>query len=154
MKILLLTHEREINRATNTGSLAIESSKGLVERIIWERTKPNRELTKLIESNEALLLYAEGEPSRSTIENYENIVIIDGTWQEARKMFNKSPYLKQAPQSTLALQKDSAYTLRRNQPAGGLCTIECIIEVLKIKGQQEMASELTQKFVEFNNQEK
>ncbi|MGH1472623.1 MAG: tRNA-uridine aminocarboxypropyltransferase [Cellvibrionaceae bacterium] len=151
MKIFLLTHEREFHRATNTGSLAIEDSNDFVERILWERVNPNKNLTRLIENNEALLLYSKGESSSSTtLEEYENIIIIDATWQESQKIFNKSPYLKNAPQFTLKTSKDSAYKLRRNQPKGGLCTIECMIEVLRIKGHEKMASELAVKFHQFN----
>ena len=48
------------------------------------------------------------------------------------------------------MANDSLYKLRANQPEGGLCTIECIIEVLKIKGQDKMATELSLKFDQFN----
>lgn len=150
MKIFLLTHERELNRATNTGSLALDDSNEIVERIIWERVTPNKDLTKLIENNEALLLYSKGESSSTIIKEYENVVIIDGTWQESQKIFNQSAYLKNAPQFTLKTLNDSSYKLRANQPKGGLCTIECIIEVLRIKGQNKMASELALKFEQFN----
>lgn len=150
MKIFLLTHERELHRATNTGSLAIEDSNIIVERIVWERVNPNKALTRLIEDNEALLLYSKAESSSAIIEEYENIIIIDGTWQESQKIFNQSAYLKNAPQFTLKTQHDSLYKLRGNQPKGGLCTIECIIEVLRIKGQDKLASELSLKFDQFN----
>jgi len=154
MKIFLLTHERELHRATNTGSLALEDSNEIVERILWERVNPNKTLTRLIENNEALLLYSKGESSSAVssvvIEEYENIIIIDSTWQEAQKIFNQSTYLKSAPQFTLKTSNDSSYKLRGNQPKGGLCTIECIIEVLRIKGQNKMASELALKFDQFN----
>lgn len=160
MKIFLLTHERELRRRTNTGSLAIKYSNNVIERILWERVNPNKDLIRLIENNEAVLLYSKGESSPenesllsvspTTIEEYENIIIIDSTWQEAKKIFNHSPYLKKAPQFTLSTEKDSLYKLRANQPEGGLCTIECIIEVLKIKGQDKMASELSLKFDQFN----
>lgn len=150
MKIFLLTHEREFHRATNTGSLALDGSNEMVERILWERVNPNQELVRLIENNEALLLYSQGESSSTIVKEYENIIIIDGTWQESRKVFNKSPYLKQAAQFTLETPNDSSYKLRRNQPKGGLCTIECIIEVLRIKGENKMASELELKFEKFN----
>jgi DTW domain-containing protein YfiP len=150
MKIFLLTHERELHRATNTGSLAIENSNIIVERILWERVNPNKNLTRLIENNEALLLYSKGESSSAIIEEYENIIIIDGTWQESQKIFNQSAYLKSAPQFTLKTTNDSLYKLRSNQPKGGLCTIECIIAVLRIKGQNKMASELALKFDQFN----
>ena len=162
MKIFLLTHERELHRATNTGSLAIDNANNLVELIVWERVTPNKDLTRLIENNEAVLLYSKGEllaevPSAESglippvaIEEYENIVIIDGTWQEAKKIFNQSPYLKSAPNFTLKTEKNSLYKLRANQPRGGLCTIECIIEVLKLKGQDKMAATLSFKFEQFN----
>ncbi|OUR77970.1 DTW domain-containing protein [Colwellia psychrerythraea] len=160
MKIFLLTHERELHRATNTGSLAIENSNQIVERILWERVNPNKDLTRLIENNEAVLLYSKGESSAEEesssavssvlIEEYENIIIIDGTWQESKKIFNQSSYLKNAPHFTLKTANDSLYKLRANQPKGGLCTIECIIEVLRIKGQHEMAADLSLKFDQFN----
>ena len=160
MKIFLLTHERELRRGTNTGSIAIKYSNNIVERLLWERVNPNKDLIRLIENNEAVLLYSKGESSPEgesllsvspiVIDEYENIIIIDSTWQEAKKIFNHSPYLKKAPQFTLTTENDSLYKLRANQPEGGLCTIECIIEVLKIKGQNAMASELSLKFDQFN----
>jgi DTW domain-containing protein YfiP len=150
MKIFLLTHERELNRVTNTGSLAIDDSNEMVERILWDRVNPNKGLIKLIENNQALLLYSKGESSSAIIQEYENIIIIDATWQESQKIFNQSAYLKSAPQFTLNTPNDSLYKLRANQPKGGLCTIECIIEVLRIKGENKIASELALKFEQFN----
>ncbi|MBL4898998.1 MAG: DTW domain-containing protein, partial [Colwellia sp.] len=54
------------------------------------------------------------------------------------------------PQFTLKMVNNSLYKLRANQPKGGLCTIECIIEVLRLKGQNKMAAELSIKFEQFN----
>jgi DTW domain-containing protein YfiP len=154
MKIFLLTHERELHRATNTGAIALESANEVVERVLWERVNPNKDLTRLIENNEAVLLYSKAESSsavsKPTIEEYENIIIIDGTWQEAKKIFNQSSYLKNAPQFILKTANASLYNLRANQPKGGLCTVECIIEVLRLKGQHKMAAELSLKFEQFN----
>jgi len=150
MKIFLLTHERELHRVTNTGALAIDDSNEIVERIVWDRVNPNKGLMELIENNEALLLYSKGESSSAIIQAYENIVIIDSTWQESQKIFNQSSYLKTAPQFTLNTPNDSLYKLRSNQPKGGLCTIECIIEVLRIKGENKIASVLALKFEQFN----
>jgi DTW domain-containing protein YfiP len=158
MKIFLLTHQRELHRATNTGALALESANEIVERILWERVNPNKDLTRLIENNEAILLYSKAESSsaalkpisRPIIEEYENVIIIDSTWQEANKIFNQSLYLKNAPQFTLKTENASLYNLRANQPKGGLCTIECIIEVLRLKGEYKMAAELSLKFEQFN----
>lgn len=160
MKIILLTHERELNRETNTGSIAVNHSNGIVERIIWERVNPNQVLIDLIENKKVLLVYSKSEalssgevvdlPVEASVENYEYIIIIDSTWQEARKIFNRSPYLKMIPQTTIKASEASSYKLRRNQPEGGLCTIECIIEILRIKGQINLATELTLKYKQFN----
>ena len=164
MKIFLLTHERELRRATNTGALALADANNIVERILWERVAPNKDLTRLIENNQAVLLYSKAASSTTsivtsplpslvppvTIEEYEHIIIIDGTWQESKKIYNQSAYLKSAPQVTLTTANDSLYKLRANQPKGGLCTIECIIEVLRLKGQDKMAAELSLKFDQFN----
>ncbi len=183
MKIYLLTHERELHRATNTGALALDDANDIVERILWERVNPHKDLVRLIENNEAVLLYSKSESlsaviprviprdipreipaiipeetssalssllSSVSIADYDNIIIIDSTWQEAKKIFNHSPYLKNAPQFTLKTANDSLYKLRANQPKGGLCTIECIIEILIIKGQNKLAAELLLKFEQFN----
>ena len=151
MKIFLLTHERELERKTNTGALALNDSNEIIERIVWERKIPNKKITNLIENEKALLLYSKGEATSTEIDDYENIIIIDGTWQEAQKIFNKSPYLKDGPRHKLETSSSSMYKLRRNQTEGGLCTIECIIEVLKLKGQEKLASEMELKFEHFNN---
>jgi len=190
MKIFLLTHEREVHRATNTGAIALDNANEIVERILWQRLDPNKILTQLIENNQAILLYSKGSSSAVSselpieksasiplktpsempavtplaiasdvpsampiekLEDYENIIIIDSTWQEAKKIYNHSPYLKNAPQFTLKTTNDSLYKLRANQPKGGLCTIECIIEVLRIKGRDKIASELSLKFEQFNS---
>jgi len=150
MKIYLLTHERELDRKSNTGQLALEPANSVVERVVWERVKPNQQLLKLIDTEQALLIYTKGDGQNAAIEDFENIIIIDSTWQEAQKIFNKSPYLKKMPRALLETPQNSQYKLRRNQPVGGLCTIECIIEILKVKGKDALAEQLALEFEQFN----
>lgn len=158
VKIFLLTHAREMDRKTNTGSLAVNAADGMVERILWERLNPNQALLEMLERQEAVLMYprkgseqsSELSSELSDIEAFENIVIIDGTWQEAQKIVNRSPYLKAALKAELKATRPSEYKLRRNQPEGGLCTIECIIEIFKIKGHNDLASKLELTFEKFN----
>lgn len=178
MKIYLLTHERELRRKTNTGSIAVNHAGDIVERILWERTNPSNELLHLIENNQAVLLYPEPVSSGferlsfnlqqknspladvlhtdlspdlgADLHSAAHVVIIDSTWQEARKIVNQSPYLKAAPRASLAITKPSIYKLRRNQPIGSLCTIECVIEILKITGHHELLPSLEAAFEAFN----
>jgi len=151
MKFYLLTHSRELNRATNTGQLAIDCFGTQVERIIWDRVNPNRTLLELIGNNEIALLHPDGLRSSNSIKKYDNYLIIDSTWQEANKIFNRSTYLKDADKISFNGDKKSTYLLRRNQPIGGLCTAECIIQLLITHGEIEKASRLQNKFSEFNH---
>lgn len=147
MKFSLVTHEKELDRTDNSGAL-LESLQGIDScQILWRRTQPDPQLVKAIEAGEAVLLTQQGGGEQlNDISHVEHLIILDGTWQEARKMYNKSPYLKQAKWFCFNNPAPTRYTLRRNQVAGGLCTAECAIEVLKVKGLQQPAIELDRRF--------
>ena len=151
MKIILLTHEREINRKTNTGNIALKLLPELVERIVWERKQPNSKLLKLIDLGSTILLQPSKNTEPLTNIDFENIIIIDATWQEAKKIYNHSPYLNTIETAVLNSKTTSQYLLRRNQPNGGLCTIECIIEILKLKNENQLATKLKFIFDAFND---
>jgi DTW domain-containing protein len=51
-------------------------------------------------------------------------ILLDGTWDEARKMFRKSPYLDRFPVLSLHPDQLSRYTLRRSQTETHFCTAE------------------------------
>jgi DTW domain-containing protein YfiP len=150
VKIFLLTHQRELDRKTNTGTIAVNNTDGMVERIIWERVNPNSDLVELFNNNKALLLYPTDDDTSADIKDFDNIVVIDSTWQEAQKIYNRSPYLKAAPKAVLSPEYQSAFQLRRNQREDGLCTIECVIELLRIKDREQLADALAIKFNLFN----
>lgn len=151
MKIYLLTHERELLRPSNTGALATRVAPELVERIVWARNTPDASLLEAINNNNTLLLYPVDEAEAVAVDCYENIIVLDATWQEARKMFNKSPYLKNLPKAQFKTQAVSQYQLRRNQPEGGLCTAECVMEILRAKNHTNIAERLEAEFAAFNS---
>ena len=154
MKFILLTHERETLKDTNTGRLVKQVLAEDAEVIIWKRREPNSFLINLLETKQAALVF----PSDHKTENeeytiskvYDYLIILDATWQEARKMFNRSTYLKQAERVALKISKPSEYKLRRNQKEGGLSTVECVIELLKKNDNFIMAEILNDAFVTFN----
>jgi len=153
LHILLLTHAREVTKATNTGRL-LENSKGVkISRIIWSRTQPDEVLLNLIEKGSVALLYPESEVGMvdtQQISRCDTFIIIDATWQEARKIYNRSPYLHHLPRFALVNVQPSEFRLRRNQVAGGLCTAECAIALLRQNKRLGAADELQQRFVDFN----
>ncbi|WP_288130524.1 tRNA-uridine aminocarboxypropyltransferase [Microbulbifer sp.] len=150
MKITLLTHQRELDRKTNTGALALACCGELVERVVWERRNPDPALVDAVERGEAALVYPADSDNDAQLEDFNQVILIDATWQEARKIYNHSPYLKAAPKFAVSTETASSYRLRRNQPEGGLCTAECVMEILHRFGKRKAATRLGAAFESFN----
>lgn len=151
MKIYLLSHERELKKGTNTGRIVKECLGGTVEIVVWKRTEPSKEIVELIDRDQIALLYPDldDSPARSC-QDFENFLILDATWQEARKMYNRSPYLQKASRVSLKINEPSRYKLRRNQIVDGLSTAECAIELLRLKDQERLAEKVSSEFDRFN----
>lgn len=73
-------------------------------------------------------------PSANAVElaklDYEikQLIVLDGTWAKARRMYYENPWLKLLPQLKLDLRKESLYSDVRHQPKSGcLSTIESIV---------------------------
>lgn len=152
MKLFLLTHTKELQRKTNTGSLAVKLLGNSVKVVLWERTRPNRELLSFIkEGNIALLYPHEGGETLCETSPYDAYILIDSTWQEAQKIYNRTPYLHDLPKLTIKRDKPSSYRLRRNQKSYGLCTAEIVSELLKSDAQYELAEILETNLDDFMN---
>ena len=67
-------------------------------------------------------------------------IIIDATWQQARKIYRKSPYLHHLPLFSFLPNTPSIYTLRRNKHHHHLCTAEIAAAVLDSQGDVQQAS--------------
>ncbi|GIU06398.1 tRNA-uridine aminocarboxypropyltransferase [Shewanella morhuae] len=173
MQIILLTHERELTRKTNTGRLALDAFPAKVMSIVWSRVAADKNLIEILASQQAKLLFPaeDAELANDRIEMGlsehglqlmqtdplsqpampEQVVILDATWQEARKMLRQSPYLKAAARISLPPQtQQSTFILRRNQQEGGLCTAECIIALWHQYGCHEQATVLASLFAQLN----
>lgn len=150
MHVILLTHSREFTKNSGTGQLVKEVLQGRCERICWARKDPDPSLLATIEKGKCLLLY----PDQSTAINYiewpqeefETLIILDGTWQEAKKIYNRSPYLQNLLSYKLDVDYPSRYQLRRNQKMEGLCTAEVVMEILERQQHQEELSNLAALF--------
>jgi len=149
MQLILLTHSRETKKASNTGQL-ISRVMPEVRTIIWQRTEPDQALLKLIAEGEtALVFQQEYSIHPDNVSAYKHFILIDSTWQEARKIYNRSPYLHDLPCIQFSTDKQSRYNLRRNQLDGGLCTAECAIELFGIAGLNKQAELLEKEFSTF-----
>jgi DTW domain-containing protein YfiP len=78
------------------------------------------------------------------------LIILDATWQRARKMYRQSPYLQQLPTWQFCHAPASQFARRRNQVEGGWCTAEMIAMVWQLFGCDNAAMALQERFAEFN----
>jgi len=69
-------------------------------------------------------------------------VLLDGTWSEARKMFNKSRYLDAFPVLSLHPEHASNYRLRRSARDDHFCTAEVAALCLGLAGEPHAADTL------------
>ena len=76
-------------------------------------------------------------------------ILLDGTWDEARKMFRKSPYLQNFPVLSLQPEQLSRYQLRRAQSETHLCTAEVGALCLDLANDSQAAAALNAYFEVF-----
>lgn len=69
-------------------------------------------------------------------------ILLDATWNEARKMFRKSPYLDRFPVLSLQPEQVSRYTLRRSRRDDHFCTSEVAALCLELAGETRAAQTL------------
>lgn len=98
-----------------------------------EFVAPERVITQLL---------PEPAPPNSIHSKRPLFILLDATWQEARKIFKKSPYLNAFPVLSLTPGQLSRYRLRRSQKEAHLCTSEVAALCLALAGESHAAHTL------------
>lgn len=156
MHFILLTHSRELAKLSGTGQLIHQLCPEQCTIIEWSRINPDQRLTKTLDINTSLLIYPVENANENayfhngSLSQFSTFIIIDGTWQEAKKIYNRSPYLHKLMHYELQVDYSSKYQLRRNQKEMGLCTAEVAIEIMMKKNQLDMAQGLNESFQALN----
>jgi DTW domain-containing protein YfiP len=150
MKFTLLTHTREFEKPSNTGKLVKEILGDAAEQVRWDRMQPPARLVEEIDAGGVALIYpGAADEAAGDLTGIRQVILIDGTWQEARRIHQRSPYLRNARRVSLRSAGKSQYNLRKNQKAAGLCTAECVVEILRSIGRDEDAERLMSRFLAF-----
>lgn len=162
----LLTHAAEYRKPTNTGRLIADCLQS-TRLYTWSRTEIDIGLQRdLADSRyQHWLVYpAENTEQKDRVmsfdasvsttgKNHEKqqvFILLDATWQQAAKMFRKSPYLNHLPILSLSPERLSQYQLRRASQLNHLCTAEVAIELLNLAGEKANASILEDYFLVFS----
>jgi len=149
-KFTLLTHFKEFEKRSNTGRLVLEILGSDAEQLRWDRMVPPAGLLEEIEAGGVALVYPGAADERDgDLSGITRFILIDGTWHEARKIHQRSPYLQKVRRVNLTPSGKSRYNLRKNQKEACLCTAECVIQVLRSTGNQAQAERLEESFLAF-----
>jgi DTW domain-containing protein YfiP len=153
MKITLLTHFKEFPKRSNTGRVVLDVLGGSVEQVRWDRMTPPARLVEEIEAGGVALVYpGPADEYDGCLSDISHVILIDATWHEARKIYQRSPYLQKARRVSLKPVGKSRYSLRKNQKEACLCTAECVIEILRCQGNNDAADLLEERFLAFIRQ--
>jgi DTW domain-containing protein YfiP len=148
MKFTLLTHSKEFDKRSNTGRVVVDVLGETAEQVRWDRLHPPVRLLGEIEAGGVALVYpGAADETGADLTGISQVILIDGTWQEARRIHQRSPYLHKLRRICLKTAEKSVYNLRKNQKESGLCTAECVIEILRRSGDISQAERLKASFL-------
>ncbi len=144
IQFFLLIHERELSRPTNTGHLVMQAITN-TRQAVWARRQPPLDLINDIQSGRLVYLVFPAEwaqaPAIATLPDSQVLlVLLDATWQEARKIYRQSSYLQSLPVLSLMPTYPSTFTLRRHQRPGHLSTAEVVTHILAQYGDTAQTS--------------
>ncbi len=148
--------------------LEVKQTKGTVTMLAKSLTKCSvfigEDFTKNIELHKLLKLYQEhvfllypSEHARiidkSTAGNDKSkcLVLLDGTWKKAYRMFMLNRFLHDLPHLTLPLGIEGEYQIRKTTKSGALSSLEaCTHALMLLEGTSEKYQKLLNNFVKFN----
>ena len=140
MKIVVLQHPDE---ASNKKATAIIAELGLqqYQRWVGEDFTGHAGLNQLLENKEGQIgvLYPaehaqklDEQADMAVISNIECLIVIDGTWRKASKIWQLNPQLHRLQALTFNEALSSEYRIRKEPEAGCLSTVESIVFALRI----------------------
>ena len=135
-RFLLVRHASEIMRPTNTGRWAALALPAL--RLVDHALRGDElDLAPLVEPGAVVLFPSPHATHLATPPR--QVIVLDGTWNQARRMVQRLPALRELPRLSLPAPASAAppaqVPMRRPTVAGGRSTIEAIAGALDLLGE-------------------
>ena len=144
--VIIIQHPSEKKRKIRTALMAVRGlNEGNCQIFVRRKVTPRDELSKILLDSQSYLMYpSKDSKNLSTISSdktFKNLVILDGTWDEAKKIYARSPVLQNMPTIHLDINKQSEYVVRTQPSEKCLSTIETIAHSLAILENDSSISE-------------
>ncbi len=146
-QFVLVQHRLETHKNSNTGRLAVRALPTAVTLPFGDTSAP-LDPEKLRKTG-TWLLYPEGAPlPRCPVPPPRQIIVLDGTWSQARRMRRRIPALRGLPILALPPPVQVPQRLRRGQSPEQMSTIESIAAALEFVGEPQPAAHLRTLYAE------
>lgn len=139
-RFLLLRHASELPRPTNSGRWAALALAGT--RVLdYALPGPPPDLSALAEPGTVVLFPSPHAPRLEV--HPRQVVVLDATWAQARRMVQRIPALRTLPRLSLPAgnsrtgRQPARQPMRQPTVAGGLSTIEAMAAALELLGEHE-----------------
>ncbi|MBR8844628.1 MULTISPECIES: tRNA-uridine aminocarboxypropyltransferase [Pseudoalteromonas] len=142
-QVIIMQHPSEVKVAKNTAKLlALQLDSFAL--YVGENTTDFEELINFCNGNHVALLYPNSHAKTLTTEhnraqNLDAIILLDGTWKKATKLYKLNPWLSQLPSFQFDSVNASEYTIRKSKHEYSLSTLEAAAQFLEIVDQCETA---------------
>jgi DTW domain-containing protein YfiP len=161
LDFVILFHRNEILKPTNTGRLIAQVFPQSTFCFCWSRTEPEQALLDILQdpNRACMVLYPEELTSSlrqvyTEIPKFNNkkitLIVLDGTWKQARRMMTLSSYLNKIPALHLNFTEQGEYGLRKALIEGQLATAEAVAATVCQFGEQLNGQVLQDSFDIFN----
>ncbi len=142
-QVIIVRHHSEHDRASNTGRLA---HRALPNSVVVEHGAPGLP-TVLPPLEGAWVLYPGAEPrTTAPVPPPKQLIVLDATWSQARKMFQKLAVLRGLPLLALPIAPMPVARLRASPGPGQVSTIEAIARALRLLEGEAAAAPLEDLF--------
>ena len=134
-KVLILQHPSEQKQALATVPL-LQLCLSPLQVLVAEDFCDNDLVQALLKNKQNCRVLFPGENSQNwefglgmaelNSEEIDTLIVLDGTWRKAKKMWHLNPWLHDFPCVSLTNAPQSQYQIRSSSVAGGVSTLEAI----------------------------
>ena len=139
--LVLVRHQREAWKSTGTARIAALSLPALKLVEYGDDSEPAaKELAPLLEG--AALLFPFDSDSTEAKPPVQRLIVLDGTWRQARRMVKRLPGLLALPRVALPPKEEPVLRLRSSPRSEDRSTLEAIADALALLEGEDIAEPL------------
>lgn len=135
-RVTLVLHPREDTKRIGTAPLVLLGLRDARKVVVWPNDGEEHNAPPPgVGLHTALLFPGEGAVPLERLAGKtapREVVVVDGTWSQARSILDRVPWLASLPRVSLEPAAPSEYGIRRQPRRECLSTVECVVQTLAV----------------------